>query len=234
MSSAPGQPRSDPSETPPIGSDNEDVVEASITNVLPPPVAAVEDQSSDVQDSNESSLSPPPSIGSSRDQQTNFDDSMHDHDINPGEELLPPFIADYDESEPSDPVPHRAVGPRIDPRTIATVYTDVAEQDMCMICQYLFNETVSADNPCMQLSCDHLFHLECIDELINFAYEGQTHVRCPCCRQNVCAARPTQSMFAPPTIPPTIRLDGTNVEAFRDLVNEMHLLLLSLGFFPTE
>lgn len=41
-------------------------------------------------------------------------------------------------------------------------------------------------------SCKHIFHLECLDQLLNRAYPQTGLVQCPCCRATVCIARPTR------------------------------------------
>ncbi|KAJ4349336.1 uncharacterized protein N0V89_007950 [Didymosphaeria variabile] len=45
----------------------------------------------------------------------------------------------------------------------------------------------------MQLdSCSHIFHLACLNELLDHAYPKTGVVQCPCCRATICSARPTR------------------------------------------
>ncbi|KAL5412827.1 hypothetical protein PMIN03_004104 [Paraphaeosphaeria minitans] len=45
----------------------------------------------------------------------------------------------------------------------------------------------------MQLnSCSHVFHVACLDELLNQTYPKADVVQCPCCRAVICRARPTR------------------------------------------
>lgn len=41
-------------------------------------------------------------------------------------------------------------------------------------------------------SCSHIFHLACLDELLNQAYPKTGFVQCPCCRAEICTARSTR------------------------------------------
>ncbi|KAK7182352.1 hypothetical protein PSPO01_11586 [Paraphaeosphaeria sporulosa] len=69
---------------------------------------------------------------------------------------------------------------------------DLREDDLCLICHNNFGKDVDPTNPAVRLhACNHLIHLEELEQLLNAAYFAQPQVRCGLCRTPICATRQT-------------------------------------------
>ena len=80
------------------------------------------------------------------------------------------------------------IGPWTDPRDLSerVAVTAAPLRNTCSICQ----EWTTAEKELVKLKvCEHMFHLECVDELINQGYPGLEAVRCPLCRIKLCTPR---------------------------------------------
>ena len=60
----------------------------------------------------------------------------------------------------------------------------VTKLDNCQVCASALGE-----EPCLELDCGHIFHANCIRELLRHRWSTQritfNFMKCPCCQQNI-------------------------------------------------
>jgi hypothetical protein len=109
--------------------------------------------------------------------------------LDPADIVPEAFPEDVEEFDLLEDVHLEATGSEINPRDVASVCLNYAEDASCSICRSEY-ERDSAD-PCMKLNaCVHMYHMECLNAWLNMAHQGIEMVGCPECRAEICPCRP--------------------------------------------